>query len=59
MMAGFETWEQAFTFMATQSMEKQIVLVLDEFPYMVSGDKSIPSLLQNLIDHLMINSGYI
>jgi len=56
MLGNFENWEQAFTFIAKQSMEKQLILVLDEFPYLVSGDKSIPSLLQNLIDHLMIHS---
>jgi hypothetical protein len=53
MMGQFESWEQAFTFIANQSLEEPIVLVLDEFPYLAANEKSLPSLLQNLIDHVM------
>lgn len=47
----FESWEKAFMFLAKQSKEKQFIVVIDEFPYIANANKSIPSLLQNLIDH--------
>ncbi|ADQ05671.1 DUF234 DEXX-box ATPase [Caldicellulosiruptor owensensis OL] len=47
----FESWEKAFIFLAQQSKDKRLVVVIDEFPYIVNSNKSIPSLLQNLIDH--------
>jgi len=47
----FESWEKAFIFLAQQSKGKRLVVVIDEFPYIVNSNKSIPSLLQNLIDH--------
>lgn len=50
-ITSFESWEKAFMFLAKQAKEKQIVLVIDEFPYIVNANKSIPSLMQNLIDH--------
>ncbi|KYH32864.1 archaeal ATPase [Clostridium tepidiprofundi DSM 19306] len=33
-----------------------MVLVIDEFPYIAMANKSIPSLMQNLIDHNLKNS---
>jgi len=47
----FESWEKAFLFLAQQAKDKRLVVVIDEFPYIVNSNKSIPSLLQNLIDH--------
>lgn len=47
----FETWEKAFMFLAKQSKDKQFVVVIDEFPYIANANKSIPSMLQNIIDH--------
>lgn len=55
-MSPFESWEKAFLFLAKQASERRIVVVLDEFPYIVSANKSIPSILQNLIDHHLNNS---
>lgn len=46
----FTDWEQAFdTILELPSNEKKL-LVIDEFPYMVKGNASIPSILQNLWD---------
>lgn len=47
----FETWEKAFMFLAKQSKDKQFVVVIDEFPYIANANKTIPSMLQNMIDH--------
>ncbi|SHE92857.1 AAA family ATPase [Caloramator proteoclasticus] len=50
-ISKFDSWEKAFLFLAKQAKDKRLVLVIDEFPYIVNSNKSIPSLLQNLIDH--------
>jgi len=50
-ISSFESWEKAFMFLAKQAKDKQLVVVLDEFPYMANANRTIPSLLQNLIDH--------
>ncbi len=52
----FENWEKAFLFLAEQSKLNRVVLVIDEFPYLVASNKAIPSLLQNLIDHYLKNT---
>lgn len=50
-ISTFESWEKAFMFLAKQAKDNQLVLVIDEFPYVAASNKTIPSLLQNLIDH--------
>lgn len=50
-ISTFESWEKAFMFLAKESEHKQIILVIDEFPYLVQSNNTLPSLLQNLIDH--------
>ncbi|MCK5762838.1 MAG: ATP-binding protein [Clostridiales bacterium] len=48
----FFDWESLFRFISDHTLkEKKMILVIDEFPYMVQGNKSIPSILQNLWDH--------
>lgn len=51
---SFETWEHVFQYISDNldSTEKT-VLVLDEFPYMVESDSSIPSVLQSMWDHYL------
>lgn len=56
MSTTFKTWEDAFDFLATQSMQGQVLVVIDEFPYMVNGNSSIPSILQNSWDQKLKNS---
>lgn len=51
MVSRFESWEKAFLFLGQQAKNERLVVVMDEFPYIVNSNKSIPSLLQNLIDH--------
>ena len=48
---SFKNWFDAFSFIADYNSEEKIIVVIDEFPYVCKGDKSIPSILQNLWDH--------
>ncbi len=49
----FQDWNMLFSNLSelSENEEEKLVVVIDEFPYMVHGDKSIPSILQNLWDH--------
>ena len=47
---SFSSWEQAFLSLQELYTEKKLVVVIDEFPYMVRGNSSIPSLMQKLWD---------
>ena len=50
-ISEFEDWEKAFRAVLDLPYgEKKKLLVIDEFPYMCRGNKSIPSVLQNLWD---------
>ena len=56
LLNGFESWEKAFLFLAQKAKDERLVVVIDEFPYMVNSNKSIPSILQRLIDHNLKNT---
>ena len=47
----FADWEDIFSSLGDLPGDKKTVIVIDEFPYMCKGDKSIPSVIQNLWDH--------
>lgn len=50
-VSAFEDWENAFQAIADLPYGNQKkLIVIDEFPYMCKGNKSIPSILQNLWD---------
>jgi len=49
-LAQFSDWEQAFRSLLDLSGTSRRLLVIDEFPYMVRNNPSIPSILQNLWD---------
>ncbi|MCD8205605.1 MAG: ATP-binding protein [Clostridia bacterium] len=55
-MSPFADWKRAFTFISQIKSDKKLVVAIDEFPYMVDSNKSIPSVLQNLWDHTLKNS---
>lgn len=52
----FKDWETTFSALLTLSGNKKLIVVIDEFPYMVKSNKSIPSILQNLWDHKLKDS---
>jgi AAA+ ATPase superfamily predicted ATPase len=53
--AGFvyETWDRAFRAMGELAQERRYVVALDEFPYLVNADPSIPSVLQKVWDEYL------
>ncbi len=52
----FITWEKAFEYIADQAKEQQIILAIDEYPYIASGNPSISSVLQKVIDTKLLNT---
>lgn len=46
----FSDWNQALSSLGDIPTSRKLVLVIDEFPYMVKGNQSIPSILQALWD---------
>ena len=49
----FADWEQAFKSLTELPGHGKKLLIIDEFPYMVKSNPSIPSVLQNLWDSLL------
>ena len=47
----FSSWTNALTYIDNKQQGKRIVLVIDEFPYLVKKNKALLSELQHLIDH--------
>ena len=52
-ISQFSDWEAAFRNVSELPMTGKKLLIIDEFPYMVQGNTSIPSVLQNLWDELL------
>ena len=52
---AFNSWDDAFTYIKNLSKDEKLVIVIDEFPYMVYNNTSIPSILQNLWDSELKN----
>ena len=46
----FPDWGAALGFLAERTADERLVVVLDEFPYLCEGDKSLPSQLQRFWD---------
>ena len=57
---SYPTWEGVFRALAEVPMEPRPIIILDEFTYLISGNKAIPSILQKIWDeklkdtHLML-----
>lgn len=49
----FSSWEDAFKYIKDIPAPGKKLVVVDEFPYMVNGNKSIPSVIQNLWDEYL------
>ena len=46
----FPDWTAALSYLAEHSGDERLVVVLDEFPYLCEGDKSVPSQVQRFWD---------
>lgn len=53
----YNTWESLFNAMNTRNHDrkKKLTLILDEFPYLVTEDPAIPSMIQKMIDTEALN----
>ena len=52
----FISWEKAFEYIADQSKNQRIILAIDEYPYIATGNQSISSVLQKVIDTKFLTS---
>lgn len=50
---SFETWEAGFGYLAELAKEQRIVVAIDEFPYLAEANRSVPSIIQNAVDHTL------
>ena len=50
-LPAFSSWDAAFSYLTEIIKEQRLVLVIDEFPYIVEENLSVKSLLQHAIDH--------
>jgi AAA+ ATPase superfamily predicted ATPase len=50
---SFSDWEQALKSISELPFDDKKLIIIDEFPYMVKGNFSIPSILQNLWDEFL------
>ena len=46
----FPSWDKAFSYISEQAGDMRIVLAIDEYPYLASGNPSISSILQKHVD---------
>jgi len=51
-----ERWDEAFEYLAEKLQDTTMVVVIDEFPYLVEENDSIPSYLQALVDEQLEDS---
>ena len=52
----FPSWEAAFQALIELPMQPKPIIVLDEFTYLISGNKAIPSILQKVWDEKLKNT---
>lgn len=52
---SFDNWEVLFKSILDLKTDKKKLLIIDEFPYIVKGNREIPSILQNLWDNILKN----
>lgn len=53
----FPSWDAAFQALTDLPMQPRPIIVLDEFTYLISGNKAIPSILQKVWDEKLKNTG--
>lgn len=53
LLESFSSWENALSYINNRQSDKRLLLVFDEFPYLVRKNKALLSTLQHLIDHTL------
>jgi AAA+ ATPase superfamily predicted ATPase len=56
---AFPSWDAAFRALADLPMQPRPIVVMDEFTYLISGNKAIPSILQKVWDEKLKNTHLI
>ncbi|XCP83998.1 ATP-binding protein [Roseburia hominis] len=51
----FSSWENALTYIDNRQQDERLILVIDEFPYLVKKNRALLSEFQHLIDHRLQN----
>ena len=51
----FSSWENALTYIDERQKDKRLIIVFDEFPYLVKNNHALMSEMQHLIDHRLQN----
>jgi len=54
--AVYNTWDDLFGALAGQAQSERLIVVLDEFPYLVAAHPPLGSILQRIWDHSLKNS---
>lgn len=54
-LESFSSWENALTYIDERQQGARLILVFDEFPYLVKKNRALLSELQHLIDHRLKN----
>lgn len=49
----FTSWENALLYIHHRQKDRRLILVFDEFPYLVRKNRALLSMLQHLIDHVL------
>ena len=52
----FAGWNDALMFIADKAKTQKFILAIDEFPYIAESNRSVKSILQNIIDHELLQS---
>lgn len=55
-LSPFSSWENALTYICTRQENRRLILVFDEFPYLVRKNRVLLSNLQHIIDHRLQSS---
>ena len=53
---SYTSWDAAFAEIARAAADKRLVVILDEFTYVMQADSEVPSLIQRAWDHQLKNS---
>jgi len=54
----FGSWDSFFAYLATKTKERRVIAI-DEFPYLVKEDSSLPSIIQEYWDTRLKDSGIV
>lgn len=55
--ASFDNWRIPFQAIAQAYAEKPCVVAIDEFPYLITGNQAMPSIVQGVWDELLSGTG--